>query len=87
MKDVLDALRFSYQRMDHVLLHAELDDQDRARLIESRDTVADVVRHMMGGVAVKFERTGVSVDFLEDSVSAGEAQLFLQMPDKHRRDG
>ncbi len=54
MKEVLEALRFSYQRTDFVLGHAVLDDQNRARLIEARDAAAHAVQHLLGDHAAEF---------------------------------
>ena len=48
MKVLLEAMHFACQRMDAVILSAGLYDQDRCRLIEARDRLADAVGFVLG---------------------------------------
>ena len=48
MKILLDAMRFTYQRVNATILAGRLGVQDRARLIEARDQLADAAAAVLG---------------------------------------
>ena len=53
MNVLTDALRFSCKRVQKVLDAAKVDDQDRAALIEARDTLAAALAHSLGPEAAQ----------------------------------
>ena len=51
MKILLEAMRFSYQRINTVIRREGglmLDEQDRCRLVEARDHLSDAVMFVLG---------------------------------------
>ncbi len=60
MKILLDEIQWAYPRLDSVILHAGLYEQDRCRLIEVRDGLAEAVAQVLGpGDAQEFLQKGV----------------------------